>query len=172
MSYQAVLDALRADNLAAQTEAPVEVVKMFHLRMFEKGTGYHGLPFMAWFFIANDARYVAAYSYQIVRLVQSGDFTLAQAKTMFENFVPQPAGFIGDCGLHRCWEHVQAVLSVYDEIGTLDQMEEVVNEVLVYGSHLNAWIHHYYPWNLGYAYQPMTRDFALAAAAAYEGEVA
>lgn len=170
MDYGSVLADLRADNLAAQTQAPDEVVKIFHLRVFEKGTGYNGLPFMAWFFVANDARYVAAYSYQIVRLINSGDFSLEQVKTMFNNFVPQPAGFIGDCGLHRCWEHVQNVLAVYDEITTMEQMSEIVNEVLVYGSHLNAWIHHYYPWNIGYVYQPMTPDFARAAVAAYDKE--
>lgn len=173
MSYQSVLEELRADNKQCQTEAPFEVVKMFHMRIFEKASGYHGLPFMTWFFVANDARYVAAYSYQIIRLIQSGKFDLEQAKIMFRNFVPQPAGFIGDCGLHRCWYHVKAVLDVYDEITSLDQMEDIVNEVLVYGSHLNAWIHHYYPWNIGYVYQPMTAELAGATAAAYrEGELA
>jgi hypothetical protein len=167
LSAEALLEEMRAENLRCETEPPPEVVRVFHQRIIDSGAGTEGLPLLTWFFAANDARYVCAYSYQILRLDRMGDFTVDQLKLMVNNFIPQPAEFIGYCGLNTVWRYTQNILEILETTGDRDTLQALLGELQLYGAHLNAWIHHYYPWGIGYIYQPTSAEDAQALGAAF-----
>ena len=164
-----LLDDMRAENLRCETTPPPEVVRVFHQRIIDSGAGTEGLPLLTWFFAANDARYVCAYTYQILRLDRTGDFSLDQLKLMVRNFIPQPAEFIGYCGLATVWRYTESILALLDDLTDREELLDLLGELQLYGAHLNAWIHHYYPWGIGYIYQPANPDDAKAAVDAFEG---
>ena len=164
-----LLAEMRAENLRCETEAPPEVVRVFHQRIIDSGAGTEGLPLLTWFFAANDARYVCAYSYQILRLDRMGDFSLDQLKLMVRNFLPQPAEFIGYCGLNTVWRYTSTIVELLDDLSDREELIDLVGELQLYGAHLNAWIHHYYPWGIGYIYQPAKSTDATALVEAFKG---
>ena len=106
----------------------------FHQRIIDSGAGTEGLPLLTWFFAAPDARYVCAYSYQILRLDRMGDFTLDQLKLMVRNFIPQPAEFIGYCGLHTVWRYTNNILELLDEIEDRQVLIDLVGELQLYAA--------------------------------------
>jgi len=168
-SAEALLEEMRATNLSCETTPPPEVVRVFHHRIIDSGAGTEGLPLLTWFFAANDARYVCAYSYQILRLERMGDFELDQIKLMIRNFLPQPAEFIGYCGLETVWKFTKGFVDLLPEIEDRAVVLDLLGELQLYGAHLNAWIHHYYPWGIGYIYQPNNAKDVAEMSAAFEG---
>jgi hypothetical protein len=154
-----LLADLRAENERLESEPPEDVVRFLHYRAPDNRAGMDGRPFMAWFFACPDARYIAAYAYQILRLAEETDAPLDQMKVMVRNFLTQPAEFLGYCGFRVLWTNVQRVAATLDYIDRAELIDLIV-EIHMYGSHLNAWIHHYYPWGIGYSYQPNTPEYA------------
>lgn len=159
MAVTDLLRTLRTENERLETSPPADVLRFLHYRAPDNHAGMDGRPALAWFFACPDARYIAAYSYQILRLASEASTSHELLKTMVRNFLPQPAEFLGYCGFRDVWTYTQEICGLLDET-TRDDLVALVVEMHMYGSHLNAWIHHYYPWGLGYTYQANTPEYA------------
>jgi len=79
-------------------------------------------------------------------------------KYMANVMLPKISEFVGYCGFHKLWEFMKAMLKVMDQIDNREDLLELFNSMFVYASHINAWIHHYFPWNIAYTFPHRTAE--------------
>lgn len=131
-------------------QPPEEIIKIFKYNIVESGAGSYDQAFTTMVFTEGDCRCLAFYGTNyIVYLCDDPLFTLDHLKTLVKTFVPISAEFLGYCGLRKLWRFVQDILACLDEIETTTDLKELMSSLTLYVAFLNAWIHHYFPWNIG-----------------------
>jgi hypothetical protein len=156
MDYRALKDVIDAENDRIVDEAPDEVRRVVQFRIVDSGAGTGGNIMGTWFYALTDERYVVASLYQIILSANDPEFTLDQLKTMASVMLPKVTEFVGYCGFHKLWEFMEAMLKSMDQIDSREEFLDLLNSLFVYASHINAWIHHYFPWNIAYTFPVRT----------------
>jgi hypothetical protein len=158
MDWRALKATIDAENDRIVDEPPAEVVKVVQYRIVDSGAGTDGNIMGTWFYALTDERYVVASLYQIILSAGDPSFTVAQLKYMARVMLPKVTEFVGYCGFHKLWEFMEATLEAMDQIESREDLLELLNSMFVYASHINAWIHHYFPWNIAYTFPHRTAE--------------
>lgn len=158
MRWQDLKAKIDAENERILEEPPEEVVQVMHYRIIDSDAGTDGTVMGTWFYACTDARYVVAYLYQIIRSAMDPAFTADQLRYMTKWLEPKVAEFVGYCGFHKLWEFMKSVIETMEEIDDRDDLLELLNSMYLYASHINAWIHHYFPWNIAYTFPHRTAE--------------
>jgi hypothetical protein len=158
MNWMELKATIDAENERIRSEPPEDVIKVVHYRIIDTQAGTDGQALGTWFFACTDIRYVTAYLYNILRLAMDEKYSTEQIKVMAKTMVSQPAEFTGYAGFHKMWEFAKPVLAALDEIEKRQDVMDILCSLYLYASNLNAWIHHYFPWRIGYVYPHRTAE--------------
>lgn len=115
----------------------------------ESRAGSNDRYFMTIDFANGMLRDLACYTlYPLVRMARSGDVSPEHLRLSFAEFVPIYTGFLGYVGL-RTLEGFVRDAKIVIETAEVDGIAQVLSALCRYANRLNAWAHHYFPWNIG-----------------------
>lgn len=152
MEWQELKAKIDAENERILEEPPEEVMQAVRYRIVDSGAGTDGQIMGMWFYGLTDVRYVVAYLYQILKSAMDAEFTLEQLKYMTKWMEPQVAEFVGYCGFHKLWDYMSGVIESMEGIEEREDLLGLLNSMFLYASHINAWVHYYFPWNIAYTF--------------------
>lgn len=142
------------------TEPVSDVVDVFKYRLSKGGAGIpnDNQIFTTWFFGGGDVNYLADWCYFLIELAQKDRYTMPMLVDMTRFWLIQPAEFGHYCGLSKQWEFAQRINAVLDEI---DKQEFVflLDSYRAYLSNIYAWVYHFMPWGLGYAFSRKDKEY-------------
>jgi hypothetical protein len=96
--------------------------------------------------------------YQIISSAMDPAFSVDQVKYMTRWMESGLAEFLDDCAFHKLWDFMKSLFVAMDEIEDRGDLLELLNSMFLYTSHLNAWIHYYFPWNIAHTYPHRTAE--------------
>ena len=140
------------------SEEPDELKKL-RMGYIENGAGSYGQYWTAWDFAYGMIRdYVCSAIYPMLKCTQSPKFNLDQCKEMFLVFSPPYSEYLGYSGYRTLDRLCKRFKELLDLLETKDEFIEIITSLLKYSNKLEAWSHHYFPWQIGLLYPQKTKE--------------
>ena len=158
MAWRELKAKIDAENKRILDTPPEDVVKVVKYRIVKSRAGTDDNIMGEWFYALTDVRYVVAYLYHIITASMDPGYTLDQLKYLTQGMEPKVAEFVGYAGFPKIWEYMKGIITDMKEIDKREDFVELLNSMMLYASHLNAWIHYYFPWNISYTYPHRTPE--------------
>ena len=159
MDWKTVKKTIDEENKRLLRTPPEDVLRVFKYEILETEGGTGGLMLGPWFEGATASRYVGPYYvYNIVKLASVPGYTAQQIKEMTFQLLPKAVGTAKLCGMATYAELSRQVLDCMKDLDTKEDMLKLLNALYLYGSNMNAWIHHYMKWGIGQAFRIPTRE--------------
>jgi hypothetical protein len=162
MDWKLLKESIDAENARIQRTPPEDVLRVFKYEILitEGATG--GLMLGPWFEGATASRYIGAYYvYNIVKLASLPSYTMQEIKELAGLLLPKAVGTARLCGMTTFASFSEQTLECIGDISDGDALLKLLNSLYLYGSNMNAWIHHYMKWGIGQAFRIPTREELL-----------
>ena len=142
------------ENARTVEEAPEDVLRVYKYEMVrntQAGTGHNIMG--VWFEGATASRYVGAYYiYNIIKLAMDPSFTLDHIKELVNELLPKCVGTAQLCGMEVLGKFSFETIACINEMDNREDILALLNSLYLYGSSMNAWIHHFMKWGNGQAF--------------------
>jgi hypothetical protein len=148
--WQEIAKAITKEYESILTVPPDAILKVFKYDMIDSGAGSYNTTLNAQVYCAGDVRYLAFYgTTNIVYLAGDPAFELEHLVSMYKQFVPISAEFIGYCGLVSIYKWNLEIMEVIDTLKTKQDFIDLVCPYIQLAATYNLWIQHYFQWNAG-----------------------
>jgi len=81
-----------------------------------------------------------------------------QIREMVRIVLPMYIEYLGYSGFPKIREFGRTLLSILDEIDSMEDFEEIFANFALYANLFHGWIHFYFPWFLGEFYPLKTKE--------------
>lgn len=133
---------------------PLDVLKVFHYEVVSTEAGAYKNLMGVWLDGATSSRYLGAYyTYNIIKITEDEKLSVDQLKLLVDTLLPDTISKVHYCGLCEYASLTADVIDCIHEMSDLQQMLSLLNSIYLYGSSMNAWIHHYMKWSIGNSYK-------------------
>lgn len=144
---------------AAIEDCPSDIVRVFEYDMSPNGAGTGGLMMATWYECAYSSRYLGAYYfYNMIKLVNSRNYTLKKIKQIMNLIVPKEMNTAGFTGMNQFADFTKRVMACINEMDNLDDAMSLMNTIYLYGSSINAWQNYRIRWGLNAAFMIRTKE--------------
>ena len=162
MDWKVLKKSIDDENARILRTPPEDVLRVFKYEILTTGAATGGLMLAPWFEGATASRYIGAYYvYNIVKLASVPGYTMEEIKEMTRLLLPKAVGTAKLCGMTTFAKFSEQVLSCIAGISESESLLQLLNSLYLYGSNMNAWIHHYMKWGIGQAFRIPTREELL-----------
>ena len=148
-----------AENKRILDDSPEDVVRVFKYEILRSGGGTGGLMMGPWIEGATAGRYVGAYYvYNILKLAGLSEYSAKEVKAMLHLLLPKVVSTAKICGLETLARFSNETMEMVKGMEDKEELLLLLNSLYLYGSNMNAWIHHYMKWGVGLAFPIPTRE--------------
>ncbi|MGI4814501.1 MAG: hypothetical protein ACRYG5_14745 [Janthinobacterium lividum] len=147
-NFDHIVQALNDEAIRIIGVEPEELTILRNGRL-ENRAGSHGQYFTTFDFVNGMVRDLACYTlFPMLRMVRAEAVSTDAVRVMFAELSPCYTGFLGYAGFGKLAAWSAALTA---EIGTAsgEQIRAAVEALNRYVNRLEAWSHHYFPWNAG-----------------------
>lgn len=160
-NWIALKQEIDAENTRILDTSPEDILRVYQYDIARNGAATGGLMLGLWMEGATASRYIGAYYvYNIIKLAMDPAFDLADIQEMTALLLPKVVETAELCGMETYGRFSREVLRTVPEIDDMPSLLELLNAFYLYGSNMNAWIHHYMKWGVAYAF-PIPRKAQL-----------
>jgi hypothetical protein len=141
-------------------ETEPDEIRAMRLGVFASGAGSYDQYFSNLVFVNGDMRALSTWITPavILRTLNDDDFSLEQAKKVFEWTNLVNVDFLAYCGFVKFGEFAHRIVDAYDEIETKEELNELLRAWYAYANRMYMWVHAAFPWGLGVAFPALTPD--------------
>ncbi len=159
MDWMTVKKTIDDENARILKTPPEDVLRVFKYEILKTEAGTGGLMLGPWFEGATASRYVGPYYvYNIIKLASISTYTAENVKEMTCVLLPKAVSTAKLCGMATYGDLSEKVLACIKEMDKKEDMLKLLNSLYLYGSNMNAWIHHYMKWGIGQAFRIPTKE--------------
>jgi hypothetical protein len=152
MNVRELTDKIIAETDRIWLHEPDEV-KRLRLGLIESGAGIDNQCFTTMVFVDGELRDLGAYIFwSLINVAEDQIFSLDHCKKLYRVIVPVGAGFLGFCGFEKLRAFHTEMEKTVDRLETKEEFREIVAALYTYVNRLHYWVHHMFPWHLGYSY--------------------
>lgn len=158
---------IRAETERIWLEEP-EDVKAVRRGFFPSGAGVYDQYFSVLIMMGGEVRNLAIHTFSsLVTFAASGRFDLEHLKYMTREMLRVTVGVIGYFGLRKFGAILNAFLEHLDEVMSVAQMKELLEELFTLSNRYQMWLHQTFPWHLSVFFPKKTlasvrEDLAIA----------
>lgn len=140
--------ALDAES-AAITNVEPEEWRLVRTGRHGDNAGSYGQYFGTYDIAAGMLRDYTGYTlYPLVRMARSGKYTAAEMAQLFTEFDPAYSHYLGYSGLRKLGDFAERLRGAFP-VASIEDIAMGLAALNRYANRLNAWNHHYFPWDLG-----------------------
>lgn len=151
--WQELTAAIEAETKRIWLTEPDEL-KIQRLGLLKNKAGSYGQYFGTWEFANGMMRDLSMYTmYPMLRLMNTGDFTLAQMKQMYCAIIPVYTEYLRYSGYPTLYRFCKAFRESMDGIEASEDFLSVYKSLLKYCNKLAAWVYHYAPWEMAVSFR-------------------
>ena len=159
MDWKSVKETIDGENARITKTPPEDVLRVFKYEIMRSGGGTGGLMLGPWFEGATASRYVGPYYiYNVIKLASLPFYSAKNIKEMVQLLLPKAVGTAKLCGMDTYADLSEQVLACLDTMEEKEDVLKLLNSLYLYGSNMNAWIHHYMKWGIGQAFRIPTKQ--------------
>ena len=157
-NWKQLKEEIDAENTRILDASPEDILRVFKYDIARNGAATGGIMLGLWVEGATASRYIGAYYvYNIIKLAMAPEFSLAEVKEMVALLLPKVVGTAELCGMEVYGKFSREVMECAAELEDADALLCLLNSFYLYGSNMNAWIHHYMKWGISYAFPIPTK---------------
>lgn len=158
MEWKALKKKIDAENTRILETPPEDVEAVFKYEVLKTEGGTGGLMMGPWFEGATASRYIGAYYiYMTIKLAANPIFTTKDVKAMVKLLLPKAVGTAGLCGMKTFETFSVETIACIEKMNDGEDILTLLNSLYLYGSNMNAWIHHYMKWGVGFGFPIPTK---------------
>lgn len=151
--WQELKKCIDEENERILKVPPEDVVRVYKFDIVRSGAGTGGNMAGVWFEGATASRYVGPYYvHNVLKLALDPSFSVNQIKGMLRLLLPKVVATARLCGMETLGRFSSETLACLETMENRDDVLALANSLYLYGSSMNAWIHHYMKWALGLAF--------------------
>lgn len=152
-NWKALQQEIDAENSRILESAPEDVLRIFKYEIIPTGAGTAGMTMGVWFEGATAGRYVGAYYvYNIIKIASDKDVSVTEINYLVQELLPKVVATSSLCGLEVLGRFSVEVMACLKEMTSKEDVISLLNSLYLYGSNMNAWIHHYMKWGISQAF--------------------
>ena len=157
--WKIIKNEIDAENNRILHESPEDIVRVFKYDIVNTGAGTGGLMLGTWFEGATASRYIGAYYiYNIIKLASVPGFGMEETKEMLNLMLPKAVETAKLCGMEIYARFSDEVMECVNGMDNIEDILTLLNSLYLYGSNMNAWIHHYMKWGIGQAFKIKAKE--------------
>lgn len=158
MSWKELKIRIDEENNNILENPPKDVLAVFKYEINKKEGGTGGLMMGTWFEGATASRYVGAYYvYNVIKIASNPEITVSEIKKLINICLPKAVATAGLCGMQLLQEFCNEAITYINEMTDRDEILSLLNSLYLYGSNMNAWIHHYMKWGISLGFSIPTK---------------
>lgn len=162
-TWQSVIDDLERETQALFHACPDEIKRFHYGIITHSDAGKHSLNQYFGHWVHLYAFYMG-YTDMVLpitrSLVADPDFDLANAKTVFQRFLPS-GPMLEYAGQETLAKHAAPVAEIMDQITTRESFMALISAWMTFVNRLYWWLHWYFPWGIGPALFPRLTEHDL-----------